>query len=168
MGVPGAEFNVVADHENGHAPAEQSLQNARNGPLELRVQPLGWLVHQKDVRLQQQYLRQRRPLLFAAGKVIGVPVQQSFQLTQGGHIGHQPILLRPAFFLPLQNFVKVLPDGLFYKQRLRVLGQHPYAAVKADVPAIRLAQAGQQLQRGGLAGAVSAQQGEEFPFPHFQ
>ncbi len=44
VGVPGTELNVVAHHEDGHAPAEQRLEDLGEHLLELRVQALGGLV----------------------------------------------------------------------------------------------------------------------------
>lgn len=70
VGVPGAKHNVMADHQDGHAPAQKSLHDFGEYLLKFRVQPLGQLVQQQNVRVQQQRLRQCRPLLFAAGEVI--------------------------------------------------------------------------------------------------
>ena len=44
--------------------------------LEGRVQPPRWLVEEQDIGPREQNLCQRRALLLAAGKVVGVAVQQ--------------------------------------------------------------------------------------------
>lgn len=92
VGVLGAELDVVAHHQHRHAPAQQLPEHLGQGLLEFRVQTLGRLVQQQNVRVLQQQLRQRRPLLLPAGEVIGVAVQQRPQPAEGCHIGH--------FFLP--------------------------------------------------------------------
>ena len=40
VGVPGTELNVVAHHEDGHAPAGAAPGGSRRTLLELRVRPL--------------------------------------------------------------------------------------------------------------------------------
>ena len=53
------------------------LQDLCKFPLEIRVQAFCRLVEKQDVRTAEQDLRQREPLLFAPGKIVGVPVFQS-------------------------------------------------------------------------------------------
>ena len=101
MGVPGAELNVVADHEDGSPLPEQVFQNLPQAPLKAGVQTLGGLVQEENVGLEQQKLRQSQPLLLPAGEVVGVAVQQSGQTAQGdcpGGVGTQ--------------LGQLLPDGL--------------------------------------------------------
>ena len=164
MGVPGAELDVVTDHEDGHTPAQQCLKDLRKGLLEFGVQTLGGLVHQQDVRLQQQHLGQRRPLLFPARQVVGVTVQQFSQTAQGGHIGHLGVRVFLRQLFALQNLIQILADGLFYKQSLGILRQHPHASDALNLSPVGLCEPRQQLQAGGLAGAVAAQQSQEFAF----
>jgi len=75
VGIPGAELNVVADHEQGHTLTQEALQDLGKHLLELCIQPLGRLIHQQDLRPQQEHFCQSRPLLFTAGQIIGVPIQ---------------------------------------------------------------------------------------------
>ena len=163
MGVPGAELHVVADHQQGHPLPQQSPQNQGEGLLELRVQALGGLVQQQDLRLQQQHLGQGRPLLLAAGQVVGVPVQQVLQAAQGRHPGH-PLLLPGAGCFRAGEYLKqVLPDRFLHKQGLGILGQHPHASPKGNFAPLGLFHAGQQPQGGAFSRAVAAQQGQELP-----
>ena len=165
MGVPGTELNVVAHHEDGHAPAEQRLEDLGEHLLELRVQALGGLVHQQDLRVQQQHLCQRRPLLLAAGQVVGVAVQQLLQAAQPRRPCRPGRLDLPRHAPVPQDLKQVLPDRLFHKQRLGVLRQHPHAPMGPDRSPVGLVQSCQQLEGGGLARAVAAQEGQEFPLP---
>ena len=61
----------------------QRSQNLPERLLELRVQTLCRLVEEQNVGVQQKNFRQRGTLLFAAGKIIGVTVQQVCQLAEG-------------------------------------------------------------------------------------
>ena len=51
--------------------------------LELRVQTLCRLVKEQNVRIQEQDFCQRRALLFTAGEVIRVTIEQVCQLAKG-------------------------------------------------------------------------------------
>ena len=61
----------------------QRPQNLPENLLELRIQSLCRFVKEQNVRVQKQDFCQRRALLFAAGKIIGVTVQQLCQLAEG-------------------------------------------------------------------------------------
>ena len=115
MGIAGAELHVVADHQQRHPAGQQRPQNQGEGLLELRIQALGGLVQQQDLRLQQQHLGQGRPLLLAAGQVVGVPVQQVLQAAQSHHPGHPLLLLGTGRFCAGKYFEQVLPDRFFHK-----------------------------------------------------
>ena len=121
MRIPGAELNVVTDHDNGDAPSQQIPQNCRQRLFKLGVQPFGRLVQQQDIGVQQQDFGQRRPLLFAARQVIRVPVEQAAQPAQRRHAGDSRFLLFPRRSPALENFKEILAHRLFDKQRLRVL-----------------------------------------------
>ena len=76
----------MADHENCDAGRLQRPQNLPENLFELRVQPLCRLVKEQNVRVQKQDFCQRRALLFAARKVVGVTVQQLCQLAEGNDL----------------------------------------------------------------------------------
>ena len=157
VGIPGAELNVVADHEQGNLLSQECLQNLSECLLKFRVQPLGGLVQQQDFRSQQEHLCQSRPLLFAAGQVVRVPVEQFLQTAQP-HRPSDPLLLRLSGESPaLENLNEVLPDAFLHKKRLGILRQHTYPPNQLHLPPVRLLESGQQLQAGGLSGAVAAQ-----------
>ena len=115
MGVPGAERYVVADHHHRHTGGGQGVQYGGEALLELRVQPLGRLVQQQDVRLVQQHLAESRPLLLAAGQVVGVPVQQLRQPAQAHRLLHPMLPLIGRYLHAVEGLVEILPHGLFYE-----------------------------------------------------
>ena len=158
MGISGAELHIVADHQQRHAPGQQRAEDLRKHLLEFRVQTLGGLVQQQDLRLQQQHLGQRRTLLLAAGQIVGMAVQQRFQTAQAHHPGHPCLLLTPGQLAAGEDLKQILPDGLFHKQGLGILRQHPQRTGNHHIAPIGLFQSRQQLQRRGFAGAVAAQQ----------
>ena len=73
----------MAYHENRHTGRLQRTQDLPERLLELRVQPLRRFVEEQNVRVQKQDLCQRRTLLFAARKVVGMAVKQLCQFTEG-------------------------------------------------------------------------------------
>ena len=154
----------MADHQNGHAGALQRLQDLPKGLLELRIQPLGRLVQQQDIRIPQQQLGQRGPLLLSAGKIIGVAVQKLRQAAQGDH----PLQRRVLPLCPGQDLQQILPDGGADKQRLRILRQHAHGPPHLQLAPPGLFQPGQQLQAGGLAGAVAPQKRQQLSPAHLQ
>ena len=158
VGILRAEFNVVADHDDRRALLQQTVQDRGQLALDLRVHALCRLVEQQKLRPGQQQLGQRGALLFAAGKIVGMPVQQAFQTAEAGHFLHAPRLLR------LRQGGELLPqliaDRGAVKEHLRVLRQKADALGPAEaLAAQRAAQTGQQAQRRRLAAAVSAEQG---------
>lgn len=130
----GAELHVVAHHQNRHAAREERLHDGSKGLLELRVEPLCRLVHEQDVRLQQQHLRQCRALLLAAGEVIRVPVEQLRQAAERHDLLHTLLLCLLGQLLPVEHLEQVFADGLFYEQRLRILRQYADAPVCDTLP----------------------------------
>ena len=158
--VGGAKFDIVADQDDGHALREQALQKLSQLSLEGRVQSARWLVEEQDIGPRKQDLCQRRALLLAAGKVVGVTVQQRFQLAECGDIGEHRFVGG--------DLGKVLAHGFLGKKRLHLLRQKRRFAGDADLSAIGLLQARQQPERGGLARAVAAEDGEKLAPPHRQ
>ena len=61
----------------------ERAENLSERLLELRVQTLCRLVEEQNVGVQQKNFRQRGTLLFAAGKVVGVTIEQVCQLAKG-------------------------------------------------------------------------------------
>ena len=120
--ITSAEFHIVRYHDNGDALCLQLLQDLRKGLLEETVDALGGFVQQQKFRLGQQYLGQSRSLLFAAGKVIGMAVQQLFNLAGGCNFLNQRFVLR--------HLLQVFPDGFLHKEALGVLGQHGKGAAE--------------------------------------
>ena len=64
----------------------QRPQNLPKDLFELRVQALCRLVEQKNIWIQKQNFCQRRALLFAAGKVVGMAVEQLRQFAKRNNL----------------------------------------------------------------------------------
>ena len=64
----------------------QRPENLPENLLELRVQALCRFVKEQNIRVQEQDFRQRRALLFAAGKVIRMAVEQFGQFAEGNDL----------------------------------------------------------------------------------
>ena len=111
----------MADHKNCRTGRLKRSQNLPENLFELRVQTFCRFVEEQNVGIQEQDLRQRRALLFAAGKVVGVTVEQLCQFTKANNLCKS---LGFAFGF-WQNLQQILADGGFHKQRLRILRQHP-------------------------------------------
>ena len=156
MRPAGAELHVVAHHQNRHAAREERLHDGGKRLLELRVEPLCRLVHEQDVRLQQQHLRQCRALLLAAGEVIRVPVEQLRQAAKRHDLLHALLLCLLGQLLPVEHLEQVFADGLFHEQRLRILRQYADAPRVRHAPAVGLEPAREQAQARALARAVAA------------
>ena len=93
-------------------------------------------------------------------------VQKSLQAAQGDQPGG--LFLPLAFGQVTNQFHQVLPESLFHKEGLRVLGQDTHRAGSLQLPPVGLVQPSQQGQAGGLAGAVSTQQGQKLSPLHLQ
>ena len=94
-----------------------------------------------------------------------MPVEQFLQTAQPQRPS-DPLLLRLSGESPaLENLNEVLPDAFLHKKRLGILRQHTYPPNQLHLPPVRLLESGQQLQAGGLSGAVAAQQGQKLAPP---
>ena len=122
-------------------------------------------------------LGQRRPLLLAAGEVVGVLAQEGAQLAELRRLGH--------FFLPLffqqilvrQHLIEVQLHRLLHKEGLGILGQNPQQSaellavrdnpqllsLQAHLPPVGGVHPGEQGEGGGLARAVAAHHGKKGP-----
>ena len=72
----------MAYHDDAHAACCQAPYDPGKRLFELRVKSLRWLVKQQHLGLPQKNLAKCRPLLLAAGKIVGVPVQKLCQLAE--------------------------------------------------------------------------------------
>ena len=64
----------------------QRPQNLPENLFELRIQSLCRLIKEQNVRVQKQDFCQRRALLFTAGKVIRMAVEQFGQFAEGNDL----------------------------------------------------------------------------------
>ena len=155
----------MADADDRDALRPERGEDGGERALELRVEPLGRLVEQQNVRSREQQLRERGALLLAAGEIVRVAVQQLGEAAERGNARHGVRLLRRGTGVAAQALAQVLAHGLFHKNRLRVLRQQPDIAGAAHLAAVRRTEPGEQAQRRGLARAVAAEQSEKLPAP---
>ena len=162
-GVAGAELGVVADHNHTHAARAKAPDNPGEHALEFRVESLRRLVEQKHLGLAQQHLAQRCTLLLAAGKIVGMTLQQLRQLAEPRLFKRQR--LAPVSWCIIQHGKKVLNDRIFDKQCLRVLRQQGNFArhllrrgsQHGNLAAVSAVDAGNQTHGRGFSGAVAAE-----------
>ena len=166
MGVAGAEFHIVADHDHGDASRRQGAEDGGQLLLELGVQALGGLVQQQDLRVKEQHLTQGGTLLLAAGQVVGMAVQQRRQAAERHRLLHPLLPQVGGYPLSVKGLIQILADGLFHKQRTGILRQHAHTPDTAHRAAIGRQRTAEQVERGGLARAVSAQQCQKLPLIH--
>ena len=76
----------MADHQNCHTGCLQRPENLPENLLELRIQSLCRFVKEQNVRVQKQDFCQRCALLFTAGKVIRMAVEQFGQFAEGNDL----------------------------------------------------------------------------------
>ena len=69
VGILGAEFHVVADHDDTDSLGSQFCHDLSESQLEIVVYALGGLVQQEYFRILQQHLSQSSSLLLAAGQI---------------------------------------------------------------------------------------------------
>ena len=169
-GIFGAEFNVVADHDDAHTAAPQLPQNPRKRLLELRVQALGRFVQKQQLRLQQKDLRQCGALLLTARQIIRVPVQKLRQAAERRRVAHACFPFGAVF---RQHAQQIFPNCLFQKQRLHILRQKSNASVHLTgrtakhrhAATVRCALPGDQPQRGRFSCAVAAENRQQLAAP---
>lgn len=109
-------------------------------------------VHIEDLRFDRQGPRQRHPLLHTPGKLAGKMSMESGQ----SHFGKQlidPATNQALLFTPEdESQTDVLVDGLPGEQAVILQNRPASEAVgNLDYPLIRLQQAGQKKEQGGLA-----------------
>ena len=119
--ILGTEFHIVTDHDDTYTPVGQFLQNFCKGDFEIIVHTFGRLVQQKNLRVLEQDLCQSGSLLFAAGQIVGMSVQESFQTAKRNHFSNPACHLME--FLSGEHRQEFLPHILFYQKHLGILGQ---------------------------------------------
>ena len=120
--VLGAKLHIVGNHHNGDTLCLQLAEDGSQFFFEKAVNTLGRFVQKQQLWVCQQHLSKRRPLLLAAGEIIGVTIQQGFDFTDSGDLGN--------FRFVLGHLRQVFPDCFFDEQALGVLGQHSKAAAE--------------------------------------
>ncbi len=169
---------VLLHQEDGHAVAAQLLYGVEDLLDDDGGQPQRWFIQQQQARLAHQGAAYGQHLLLTAGHGAG-PLLQS--LVQAGEQGenliqqaallglvdeegpHQQVLLHRQAgedAAPLRHHGDVLAHDAGGGERVYLLPLEP------DGAAARLGLAAQGHQQGGLAGAVGADQGDDFPLFH--
>ncbi|MNS61548.1 hypothetical protein D3C72_945780 [compost metagenome] len=176
--IIGGEIDVV-DHQDYRAAllVAQAAQRAHDLHGVLHVEIVERLVEQQNVRLLGDRHGQEGHLALAAAQLIDVGKAQIVQRQKGdGRVDRLPVLRRqvtPAVGKAAEG------DQLFHRQAQMKIGRlaqgghqsrivldfdgRDAAPVYRNLAAIRLLQARDEHQQGGLAGAIRADQGRHFP-----
>ena len=86
-----------------------------------------------------------------------MPIQQRNDIAKQRHAANLLVLFLLGKLLIREHLLQVLPDGVFDKQCLRILGQRCHAApVQRDPAAVWLVRTGQQAERRRLSRAIAA------------
>jgi hypothetical protein len=134
----------------------------------LRVEGRQRLVQQQHLGLDRERPRERDALLLAAGHLVGEPVGLCPEPDELEHVAGALLALRVLDPPQPQPEGDVLPRRHVREQRVG-LEHHAHAALVRgqrrdvlapdhDAPAVRLLEAGDQAQGGGLAAAGRAEQ----------
>ena len=174
----------MGHHTDGDTLLLELLQNIGQNGLEEGIQPLGGLIQQQKLWLQQEDFAQGQPLLLPAAHIVGVQLSLPLQPKQGNHIVHPLQLLLFGAFGPGQPVKQLLLGGDFGEKGLGILGKEAQTAVGLfpvsrlfHLPAQQLypapvgfQQAGGYLHSRAFSHAVAPHKAEPFPFfhPHVQ
>ncbi|GAB7538250.1 hypothetical protein BGC_44720 [Burkholderia sp. 3C] len=172
IGQLGADFQILLDQQDGHAGRLDQLELGHDLLDDHRRQPFDRLVEHQQARPVHQRAADRQHLLLAARKLraaIAPPLLQARE---------DPV---DVLQLPWRIAPRAEPQVLLDRQQpedaamlrheahaargdpvRREAGQR--GAVEAHAALARRHHAGDRLQRGGLAGAVAAQQGDRLAF----
>ena len=154
--VLSAELHIMADHDDTHAFFSKLFQNPCKGDLEIIVHTLGRLVQQEHFGILQQHFCQSSSLLLAAGQVIGMAIQQTFQPAESHHFSD--FIRNLMKFFTGEYRQQFLTDILLHQQHLRILRQScDLLRLASEFTPVRLSHATEHIQGGTLACAVTAQ-----------
>ena len=161
--------------------ALQPLQLEAHRLAELGVKVRQRLVQQQELRFGDQRPRERQPLLLATGQLGRLPLGELGEPDRLQHAQDSLAQLGPAQALPARHHLQrerdvaehshVRPDrvALEHHAEPTPVGRHvdalvvveQHALAQADDPGVGPLQAGDRAQRGGLAAARRAEQGEQ-------
>jgi hypothetical protein len=156
----------VGREEDGAAVGLEALDQVPELTARLGIETGGGLVEEEQGRISHQRAGERQSLPLASGELAHPPGALLLQLNRGDHLVHRRA---PAVEAAEE------PDGLFHRELLRELGllerdaeQRPELAVvlppaTAEHPHLAFVGLGQSftdLDGGGLAGAVRAEEAE--------
>ena len=171
---------LVVGHVDERDPdvALDLLQLYLQALAQLQVERAEGLVQQQDLGQVDQRPGQRHALLLAARELGGPPVGLAGQPDALELLVHAPLGLGLVHLLAPEAEGDVVRDAQVGEQRVALedgVGRPPVRRQPDDVGAVdqhlalgRLLESGDHPQRGRLAAAARAQQGEELPFPDRQ
>ena len=137
-------------HQPALEPAEPVLQPGSH----LRVQMVGGLIQNQHIRRVDQRRRQRHPLPLSAGeRAHPLLVVRQAQLIEHGFC--LVLVQLPEFLWKMQKYL-LQNRGVILHGRILLQKAHLHIGIPGDGPGIGLQLSGQDLQKGGLAGAVDA------------
>ena len=84
----------------------QLSEHVRKLHLEPIVQPLCWLIHEQDIRISYEHLRQGKSLFLSARQIIRMSVQKLLQPTEPDYLCKLLPVLRIYKFIPYRASCK--------------------------------------------------------------
>ena len=164
----------MGDHDAGDShPFEDRYYLELHLGAQLLVQGPHGLVEQQQLGALGQRPRQGHPLALAAGELVGAAPGEALHVHELEHLGDPLLDLGPRQAILLETEGDVLGHRHVGEERVGLehhvdgplMGRHggDVLAVEQDLPFAGLFEAGQDAQQGRLAGARTAQQGEDLP-----
>src|SRR5438309_7865626 len=167
-------FNVMCGHQNGFFLSAQLLNNVVDFPAHLRIQSRGWFVQEDYLRIVDQSHGEGEALLLAAGKLVVKSVALFFQaetfkqflrlaaaFVEAGEETesfHDPELVRER--RGLQRGADFVFESFRFVLRIK--------ATDGNAAAVGIAEAFENFNGSGFAGAVRPEQAENFSFFHIE
>ena len=134
------------------------------------------LVEQKHARADHDCARERDALLLAPGQLAGELLFVAFEADQREHVAHVAADRVAGLAAHAQSIGHVLEHGQVREQRVVLEHEADIAPVRGqvgdifrteqDATTVRLLEAGDHAQRGGLAASRRSEQGQEFARAH--
>ena len=163
---PVKEIAVVRDHEEGAARVREVTLQILDG---VRVEVVRGLVHDEELRLRGEHLRQRHALDLASGQVSHALLPVQAEVREDARDAEpvlEETLLIQAFGEGRRRVHYLCADGLVRVIVVLLLQEgYPYLPEEHDAPAgVGLVLPGEDAHQRGLAGAVGGDEGDLVAF----
>src|SRR5438309_2373482 len=167
-------FNVMRRHQDGFFLAAQFLDNVVDFPAHLRIKSRGWFVQEDNFRIVDQSHGESEALLLAAGKLAIKSVALFFQAE-----ALEQFFRLAAAFVEAGEKTKSFHDTELVGERRGLQRNADFVlegvrialrvqAADGNAAAVGIAEAFEDFNGSGFAGAVRPEQAENFSFFHIE